>query len=160
MRRKWSRVTWCPCERKCAGPRGTGKPLQIAVDSVPGTTEATLHPGHRLQPTTSTHWPGKSWGAVSIISARKARSWYRRRQSRTPTRTKSIGCGRPSSRAGKTRRHHLVGESATVGKARNTVRAIESRSLEISSSVAELEPAWRLPPCLASGYIIATAMAR
>ena len=31
----------------CAGPRGTGKPLQIAVDSVPGTTEATQYPQHR-----------------------------------------------------------------------------------------------------------------
>ena len=41
MRRKSSRVTWCPCERGCAGPRGTGKPLQIAVDGVTGTTEAT-----------------------------------------------------------------------------------------------------------------------
>ena len=40
MRRKWSRVIWCPCERGCAGPRWTGKPLQIAVDGVPGTTEA------------------------------------------------------------------------------------------------------------------------
>src|SRR5258707_14263103 len=34
-----------------------------------------------------------------------------------PMRTKPTGCGRSSSRAGKTRRHHLVGESATVGKA-------------------------------------------
>jgi hypothetical protein len=25
----------------CARPRSTGKPLQIAVDDVPGTTEAT-----------------------------------------------------------------------------------------------------------------------
>ena len=39
MRRKSSRVTWCPCERGCAGPRGTSKPLQLAVDSAPGTTE-------------------------------------------------------------------------------------------------------------------------
>ena len=37
MRRKSSRVTWCPCERGCAGPRWTGKPLQIAVDDVPPT---------------------------------------------------------------------------------------------------------------------------
>src|SRR5882757_13729 len=47
-RRKWSRVTWCPCERGCAAPHGAGKPLQIAVDDVPGTTEATQHPRHRL----------------------------------------------------------------------------------------------------------------
>jgi hypothetical protein len=40
MRRRWSRVTWCPFERGCAGPRGTGKPLQIAVDDVTGTTVA------------------------------------------------------------------------------------------------------------------------
>jgi hypothetical protein len=46
MRRKWSRVTWCPCERECAGRRKAGKPLQIAVDGVPGTTEATQHPRH------------------------------------------------------------------------------------------------------------------
>jgi hypothetical protein len=45
MRRKSSRVTWCPCERGCAGPLWTGKPLQIAVDGLPGTTEATQHPG-------------------------------------------------------------------------------------------------------------------
>ena len=32
------------------GARGTGKPLQIAVASAPGTTEATQHPGTRLQP--------------------------------------------------------------------------------------------------------------
>ena len=43
LRRKWSRVTWCPCEGGCARPRWTGKPLQIAVDSVAGTTEATRH---------------------------------------------------------------------------------------------------------------------
>ena len=37
---------WCPCERdlvpmreRIAGPNGTNKPLQIAVDSVTGTTE-------------------------------------------------------------------------------------------------------------------------
>ena len=35
---KWSRVICCPCKRGCAGPRWTGKPLQIAMDSVPGTT--------------------------------------------------------------------------------------------------------------------------
>jgi hypothetical protein len=40
IRRKPSRVTWCPCEKECAGPRWTGKPLQIAVDTVPGTTDA------------------------------------------------------------------------------------------------------------------------
>ena len=45
MRRKSSRVTWCPCERGCAGPRGTGKPLQIAVDGVTGTMEATKPTG-------------------------------------------------------------------------------------------------------------------
>jgi len=44
MRRKSSRVTWCPCERGCAGPRGTGKPLQIAVDDAKGTTEVTQDP--------------------------------------------------------------------------------------------------------------------
>jgi hypothetical protein len=38
--RKWSRVTWCPCGRGCARPRRTGKPLQIAVDGLPGTTVA------------------------------------------------------------------------------------------------------------------------
>ena len=38
IRRKSSRVTSCPCERGCARPHGTGKPLQIAVDGVPGTT--------------------------------------------------------------------------------------------------------------------------
>jgi len=27
--------------RGCAGPRRAGKPLQIAVDGTPGTTEAT-----------------------------------------------------------------------------------------------------------------------
>ena len=37
MRRKSSRVTWCPCEKECARSRGTGKPLQIAVDRVPPT---------------------------------------------------------------------------------------------------------------------------
>ena len=30
-----------PMRERIAGPRGTGKPLQIAVDGVPGTTEAT-----------------------------------------------------------------------------------------------------------------------
>src|SRR5580692_9588330 len=40
-RRKSSRVIWCPYERGCARPRWTGKPLQIAVDDVTGTTEAT-----------------------------------------------------------------------------------------------------------------------
>src|SRR4051812_4929708 len=35
------RVTWCPCDRGCAGPRWAGKPLQLAVDRVTGTTEAT-----------------------------------------------------------------------------------------------------------------------
>ena len=40
-RRRSSRAIWCPCERGCAGPRGTGKPLQIAVDSATGTTGAT-----------------------------------------------------------------------------------------------------------------------
>jgi hypothetical protein len=49
--------------------------------------------------TTSTRWQAASWGVVSIISARKARSWSRRRQPPTPTRTKLIGCGRSSSRA-------------------------------------------------------------
>ena len=34
--------------------------------------------------TFSTHKPGKSWAAVSIISVWKARSGSRRRQSRTP----------------------------------------------------------------------------
>jgi len=29
--------------RECAGPRATGKPLDLAVDDVPGTTEATQH---------------------------------------------------------------------------------------------------------------------
>src|SRR6266576_2285342 len=46
-RRKWSHVTCCPCERRIAGPRGTGKPLQIAVDNVTGTTEATQRPKRR-----------------------------------------------------------------------------------------------------------------
>jgi hypothetical protein len=41
MSRKGSRVTWCPWARGCAGPRRTGKPLQIALDGVSGTTEAT-----------------------------------------------------------------------------------------------------------------------
>ncbi|MET4627652.1 hypothetical protein ABIB83_004675 [Bradyrhizobium sp. I1.8.5] len=50
-------------------------------------------------PTISTPWPGKSFAAVSIISARKARSWSRRRQPMIPTRTKPIGYGRSSSRA-------------------------------------------------------------
>src|SRR6478735_3639460 len=31
-------------KRGCAGPRGTGKPLQIAVDVLPNTTEAARHP--------------------------------------------------------------------------------------------------------------------
>ena len=31
-----------PMERGCARPRGTGKPLQIAVDDVPDTMEARL----------------------------------------------------------------------------------------------------------------------
>src|SRR4051812_47597283 len=35
------RVTWCPCDRGCAGPRWAGKPLQLAVDRLTGTTEAT-----------------------------------------------------------------------------------------------------------------------
>ena len=43
----------------------------------------------------------RSWGAASITSAAKARSWCRRRQSRTRTRPKPIGCGRSSSRASK-----------------------------------------------------------
>ena len=34
-------MIWCPCERGCARLRVTDKPLQIAVDGVPGTTEAT-----------------------------------------------------------------------------------------------------------------------
>ena len=38
-----------PMRERIAGPRGTGKPLQLAVDSVPGTTEATLHTDLRLQ---------------------------------------------------------------------------------------------------------------
>jgi hypothetical protein len=33
-----------PMARECAGPRKKGKPLQLAVDSVPGTTAATQHP--------------------------------------------------------------------------------------------------------------------
>ena len=37
IRRKSSRVIWCPWTRGCAGPRWTGKPLQIAVDGVPPT---------------------------------------------------------------------------------------------------------------------------
>jgi hypothetical protein len=44
-RRRWSRVILCPCDRGCAWPRRTGKPLQIAVDDVPGTTEATKPTG-------------------------------------------------------------------------------------------------------------------
>jgi hypothetical protein len=44
MRHIWFRVTCCPCVRGCAGPRGTGKPLQIAVDGVPGTTEQRAAP--------------------------------------------------------------------------------------------------------------------
>ena len=40
IRRKWSLSTLCPCKR-IAGRRGTGKPLQLAVDIAPGTTEAT-----------------------------------------------------------------------------------------------------------------------
>jgi hypothetical protein len=50
-------------------------------------------------PTICTHSPGKSWGAVSITSAKRARSWYRRRQVMIPTRTKPTGCGRSSSGA-------------------------------------------------------------
>ena len=34
---KWFRVTSCPCERECVEQRWAGKPLQIAVDSAPGT---------------------------------------------------------------------------------------------------------------------------
>ena len=34
MRRRSSLSTSCPCERGCDGARWTGKPLQIAVDSV------------------------------------------------------------------------------------------------------------------------------
>ena len=37
MRRRWSRVIWCPWRGGCAGPRWAGKPLQIAVDSAPPT---------------------------------------------------------------------------------------------------------------------------
>lgn len=48
--RKSSRATCCPCERGCAGARWTGKPLQIAVDDVRGTTEATRHPRHPSRP--------------------------------------------------------------------------------------------------------------
>jgi hypothetical protein len=50
-------------------------------------------------PTISTPSPGKSWAGVSIISARKVRSWSRRRLLMIPTRTKPI-CGRSSSGAG------------------------------------------------------------
>ena len=32
-----------PMRERIAGPHGTGKPLQIAVDCVTGTTEATQH---------------------------------------------------------------------------------------------------------------------
>jgi len=78
-----------------------------------------------------------------------------------PMRTKPKGCGRSSSRAGKTRRHHLVGESATVGKARNTVRAIERRPEEtsVSSVTDEISDVFG-PGLQGSGYIMATAMAR
>ena len=34
-----------PMRERIAGRRWTGKPLQIAVDDAPGTTEATQHPG-------------------------------------------------------------------------------------------------------------------
>src|ERR1700716_718454 len=34
-----------PMARGCARPRWTGKPLQIVVDGVPGTTGATRHTG-------------------------------------------------------------------------------------------------------------------
>ena len=54
---------------------------------------------------------GKAMGAGSITSAAKARSSCRRRQPTIPMRTKPTGRGRSSSRAGKTRRHHRVGES-------------------------------------------------
>ena len=53
IRRKSSRVIWCPCERGCAEPRGTGKPLQIAVDDVTGTTVAAQHPGGGLNRATN-----------------------------------------------------------------------------------------------------------
>ena len=87
MRRKWSRVTWCPCERGCAGPRWTGKPLQIAVDGVTGTTEATQHSRHRLQPrywrrrrgpggtSTSRFLPASSTSSVTVTPRR----WCSRR---------------------------------------------------------------------------------
>jgi hypothetical protein len=42
-----------PMRDRIAGPRATGKPLQIAVDSVTGTTEAARHPRHRHQPAPS-----------------------------------------------------------------------------------------------------------
>jgi hypothetical protein len=40
----------CPCKTRCDGPGGRGKPLQIAVDSAPGTTEATQQPDTGLTP--------------------------------------------------------------------------------------------------------------
>jgi hypothetical protein len=50
-------------------------------------------------PTIGTHSPGASWGAVSIISARKARSWYRSQPNPTCLSRKPTGSGRSSSRA-------------------------------------------------------------
>jgi hypothetical protein len=37
-------LDFVPMPEGCAGSRGTGKPLQIAVDGVLRTTEATQHP--------------------------------------------------------------------------------------------------------------------
>ena len=70
IRRKSSRVIWCPCERGCAGPRGTGKPLQIAVDGAAATVHrpATALSAVKAPAATSRAGARSSWASVASRS--------------------------------------------------------------------------------------------
>ena len=71
-----------PMERGCAGPRGTGKPLGIAVDGVPGTTEATRDAG-RPRRLTGERQSYSSSGGSPHLSALSWQTAYREHDAET-----------------------------------------------------------------------------
>ena len=71
-----------PMARECAGPRGTGKPLQIAVDSVPGTTE-----GDKAPPSGQPHYchPDETTSGCTTASPRSVKCRSCRKGRYTPS---------------------------------------------------------------------------
>jgi hypothetical protein len=80
-------------------PTGYGLPVTSLRPSGCGPCLRTSRRRYRTTPSTCTHSPVANLAVVSIISAKKVRSSYRRQPVMMPTRTRLIDCGPRNSRA-------------------------------------------------------------